>query len=174
MKKIVVMLLIVQSLFAINLEETLSNVILENEYGSFLNGDKWSSIEMDAPANVVFYVDPDFKDLNDAFGEELQKLKHKNKNFKVFVIINMAATWIPNVLIDQVLETKQENFPEAIYIKDNKKVLVNQWGIDDDNSDIVLLNRQGEVEFYHSGKMTPELCDVAIKTINILSKSKIN
>ena len=130
MKKIVLLLVVaVLELFALEVGDKIPYVELSGTDGGYLDANKWKSADMDAKVNIIFYVDPDLKDLNDHFARELQELHLSSKELKVFVIINMKASWIPNVLIDSVLESKQKKFPEAQYIKDNNRVLVKKWSL---------------------------------------------
>ena len=154
MKKIVILLCMVAlQLFGLEVGEKLSNLELANNDGGFLDSSKWVTKDMDAKVNIIFYVDPDLKDLNDDFAQELQKLHLSEKDLKVFVIINMQASWIPNVLINSVLESKQKKFPEAYYVKDNNKILVKKWAFEDDAYAIVAVDKEHKILFTHSGKM---------------------
>jgi len=167
MKNIIfVFLLIFEHLWALDVGEKLTDITLSKENGGYLNGEPWSASDMNAKANIIFYVDPDVKDLNDPFARKLQSLNAVNKEFKVFVIINMDASWIPNALIQTVLKSKQKEFPQAIYVKDNKKTLVARWHLEDDNSDIVIVDSNGKVYFLHNGEMNDTLSQKAISKIN--------
>jgi predicted transcriptional regulator len=80
-------------------------------------------------------------------------------------IINMAATWKPNFAINSALKSKQEKFPHTIYVKDMEKHVVNAWSVADDNSDIIVLDKEGDVLFYHEGKVEGEQINEVIKLI---------
>ena len=155
MKKIVILLCVVSlQLFGLELGKQLPYLELVKKDGGYLNYSRWTSNDMDAKINIIFYVDPDLKDLNDDFAKELQNLHLSSKELKVFVVINMKASWIPNMLIDTVLESKQKKFPEAHYVKDNSQILVKKWAFKDDGYDIVAVNEEHNVLFSHSGEMT--------------------
>jgi predicted transcriptional regulator len=68
----------------------------------------------------------------------------------------MAATWKPNFVIEEILASKQEEFPNSIYVKDKAKVLVNEWDIKDDASNILIFDKTGKLLFYKSGAMSEE------------------
>jgi predicted transcriptional regulator len=158
MKKIVLLLVVaVLELFALEVGDKIPYVELSGDDGGYLDANKWKSADMDAKVNIVFYVDPDLKDLNDRFARELQELHLSSKELKVFVIINMKASWIPNVLIDSVLESKQKQFPEAKYVKDSDRVLVKKWILKDDDYYVIVIDKRHEVLFSHIGKITPFL-----------------
>jgi len=69
-------------------------------------------------------------------------------------MINLAATWLPNAILESKLKAKQKEFPDTIYVKDKKKVLVNKWGLADDNSDILVFNKQGKLIYKKFGKLS--------------------
>ena len=157
MKKIAILLCVATlQLFGLELGKQLSDLELENN---------WTAKDMDAKVNVIFYVDPDMKDLNDDFAKELQKLHLSDKELKVFVIINMQASWIPNMLINTVLESKQKKFPEAHYVKDKSRVLVKKWALKDDDYDIVAVDADHKVFFSNSGKLTSAHSNKLIREI---------
>ena len=144
-------------LFGVEVGTQLPSIEIGGDDGGYLDGRQWSSDDMDAKTNIIFYVDPDLKDLNDDFARKLQKLHLSTKELKVFVIVNMKASWIPNVLIDTVLDSKQKKFPEAQYVKDNERILVKKWDFTDDTYDIVAVDKAHKVIFSHTGKMRPAL-----------------
>ena len=167
MKKIVILLCMVAlQLFGLELGDKLPDIALTSNDGGYLDSNRWTSKDMDAKVNIIFYVDPDLKDLNDDFAKELQNLRLSEKELKVFVIINMQASWIPNMLIDTVLESKQKKFPEAHYVKDNSRVLVKKWALKDDDYDVVAVDANHQVIFSYSGKITPEFSKELIKKID--------
>ena len=169
MKKIVILLCMVAlQLFGLELGNKLFNLELANNDGGYLDSSKWASKDMDAKVNIIFYVDPDLKDLNDNFARELQNLHLSSKELKVFVIINMKASWIPNMLIDTVLESKQKKFPKAHYVKDNNRILVKKWTFTDNNYDIIAVDANHKVIFSHSDEMTPSLSKKLIGKIKLL------
>jgi len=104
-------------------------VELKEKLGGRLDGTPWSSDEMKGKVHVLFYVDPDKKDLNNGASEALAAENFSLDKYQSVRIINMAATWLPNFAISSSLEEKQKKYPNTIYVRDYKKVLVNEWNI---------------------------------------------
>jgi YtfJ family uncharacterized protein len=129
-------------------------VDLKGDLGGRLDGSPWSSSELQGKVHVIFYVDPDEKDLNNEASDALQKEHFPRDKYQSFAIINMDATWLPNFAISSALEEKQKRYPTAIYVRDYDKVLVKAWGIADDNSDVVAFDKQGKVVFIKYGKLS--------------------
>ena len=131
-------------------------VELKGDLGGLLDGSPWSSKELKGKINVIFYVDPDERDLNNDASEALKKEKFPRDKFQSHGIINMDATWLPNFIISSSLEEKQKRYPDTIYVRDYDKVLVKEWGISDDNSDVLAFDNEGKLIFRKDGKLNAE------------------
>jgi YtfJ family uncharacterized protein len=140
-------------------------VELKDNLGGRLDGKPWSSDELKGKVHVLFYVDPDEKDTNNETSEALDKEKFPKEKFQSVAVINMAATFMPNFLISSSLKEKQEKYPRTLYLRDYKKVLVQQWKLADDSSDILALDKSGKVIFRKDGKLTPEEIQKLLKVI---------
>ena len=128
-------------------------VELKGDLGGRLDGSPWSSKELKGKINVIFYVDPDEKDLNNDASDALKKENFPRDKFQSYGIINMDATWLPNFLISSALEEKQKKYPTTIYVRDYDKVIVKVWGIGDDNSDVLAFDKGGRLIFKKYGKL---------------------
>jgi YtfJ family uncharacterized protein len=141
------------------------NVELKDNLGGRLDGKPWSSDELKGKVHVLFYVDPDEKDTNNETSEALDKEKFPSEKFQSVAIINMAATWMPNFAISSSLKEKQEKYPRTLYVRDYKRVLVQEWKLADDSSDILAFDKSGKVIFRKDGKLTPEEIQTLLKVI---------
>lgn len=158
MKLLLVALLATLNLSAITIGEIPKNVTIENDNGGNVADDSaWNSSSIKDNVYVMFYVDPDEKDVNEDFSQALKKKEYRKVGaFGSIAVINLAATWKPNFIIESILKGKQEEFPDTIYVKDKKSVLVNEWEIADDASNILIFDKSGKLLFYKSGKMSDE------------------
>lgn len=156
MKKVllIVIWLLSTHLFALELGEVPSKVILLAQDGSCLDGTPWISTMLKDKVYVVFYVDPDKKDLNNALSDSIKAKNFSSQKFGSVAIINLAATWMPNRIIEAKLKEKQKKFTRTLYVKDKKKVLVNKWGLSDDNSDILIFDKKGKLIYKKFGKVS--------------------
>ncbi len=147
------------SLSAIEIGQPLPAITLDNDKGGRVTGEAWSSAELQGKVHLVFYVDPDEKDLNNDLSDAVKAAELDRSKYASVAIINMAATWKPNFAINSALKSKQEKFPHTIYVKDMDKYVVNAWDVADDNSDIIVVDKTGKVLFYHAGKVEGEQID---------------
>ena len=150
---------------ALEVGQAPPKVELKEKLGGRLDGKPWSSDELQGKVNVIFYVDPDEGDTNNAASEAINKEKFPEEKIHSYGIINMAATWLPNIAINSKLKEKQEKYPRTTYVRDYKKVLVKAWAIADDSSNVLVFDKRGKLIFRKDGKCTPEEIQKLIKTI---------
>ena len=160
-------LLAALNLWAINVGEKPKEVIISPENGGMVkDATAWNSSMLKEKVYVMFYVDPDEKDANEAFSKELKKKEYRKKGaYGSIAIVNLAATWKPDFVIESILKSKQDEFPETIYVKDKNKILVKEWEIEDDASNILIFDKNGKLLFYKSGKMSDDDMQQAFKVI---------
>lgn len=149
------------SLTAVEVGKVPPAVSIEGKSGGKLNGDAWNSSMLKNKIYTVFYVDPDERDLNNALADALKARNFDRKKVDSVAIINLAATWIPNAILETLLKKKQKKFPDTLYVKDKKRVLVNKWHLADDNSDILIFDQKGKLIYKKFGKVSErEIKDV--------------
>jgi len=157
LKAVVLSALLAVSLSALTVGEVPKTITISGDKGGLAkDGSEWSSSSIKDKVYVMFYVDPDEKDVNAHFSDALKAKKYDRSRYGSLAVINLAATWKPNFVIEKILKSKQEEFPDTIYVKDAKSVVVNEWEVADDNSDIIIFDKDGKVLFYKAGKMGEE------------------
>jgi len=159
------LLLLGVSVWAIEVGEIPSKVILTGKDGGKIDGSSWSSSMLKGKIYTLFYVDPDKKELNQALALALKTRSFDRSKVDSIAIINLAATWIPNAILETILEKKQKEFPNTLYVKDKKKVLVEKWKLEDDNSDILIFDKKGTLIYKKFGKVSDTEIKEVIKLI---------
>ena len=155
MKKIVLgFLVLVGSVVAVELGKVPSSVVLDGDSGGKTDGSAWNSKMLKGKVHILFYVDPDKRDENEALSKALKKRHFDRKKYASVAIINLAATWMPNAILESKLKAKQKEFPDTIYVKDKKKVMVSKWKLADDNSDILVFDKSGKLIYKKFGKLS--------------------
>ncbi|WP_415396347.1 YtfJ family protein [Sulfurimonas sp. CS5] len=166
LKYFILPMILALNLSAITLGEVPKNVTIDNDNGGMVaDGAAWNSSSIKDKVIVMFYIDPDEKDTNAHFSKALKEKKFDSTKFGSIAIVNLAATWKPNFVIESILKTKQKEFPNTIYVKDKNSVLVNEWNVQNDASNILLFSKNGELLFYKSGAMSEEEIDQTLKLI---------
>ncbi len=164
---LVALLMIGGNLFSVLPVGEIPEVItLSEKNGGRVGGDVWSSSELVDKVWVLVYADPDESDLNEAATEALKAKDYSDDVYQSVAVINMKATWKPNVLINIILKGKQKKYPSTVYVRDMKKVLVNKWGLADNSNDIVVFDATGKVIFSVDGQLGQTEIDEMLSLID--------
>ncbi|WP_345973272.1 YtfJ family protein [Sulfurimonas diazotrophicus] len=165
MKLLLSLFALTLSLMALQTGQPLPALNLQGDDGGKVDGTPWNSDELKEKVHVIFYVDPDEKDLNNPFSDALKAEDFDRSRFASVAIINMEATWLPNFAIAKSLKAKQEKFPDTIYVKDMHKKGVSAWKVADDNSDIIITDKSGNVLYLYEGEVPQGSFDEIISLI---------
>jgi uncharacterized protein len=143
---------LIPSAFAqIQLGQVPPKVIIDGDNGGRVDGEAWSSDSIKGHVTSLFYIDPEEKSKNEPIEEAYKKEKFPFETHKSIAIVNMAAAWYPNSMIESNLKSKQKEFPNTTYVRDRKKVLVKEWGLVDDSINLVVFDKDGKVIFLQKG-----------------------
>ena len=167
LKTLLLSTLLTLNLSALTVGEIPKNTTIDGENGGLVanEGEGWNSSSIKDKVLVMFYVDPDEKDTNNEFSAKLKAQEFDRSKFGSIAVINLAATWKPNFIIEGILKDKQEEFPNTIYVKDKNSILVDEWEIEDDASNILIFNKDSKLLFYKSGKMSTDEISTALTLI---------
>ncbi|AYF45028.1 MULTISPECIES: YtfJ family protein [unclassified Halobacteriovorax] len=169
MKKLILGALLLSSVASFAIRPPVVEISGDN--GGRLNGNAWSSKELKGKVHVLFYVDPDEKDLNNHASEALAAEKFDLKKYASVAVINMDATWLPNSILEGALEDKQKKYPNTLYVKDLEKVVVKKWDgiVKDDDSNIIVFDKAGNIIYKINGKAS----DKQVKEMISLIKNNL-
>ena len=141
-------------------------VVLKDDSGSKMDGSPWSSKELiSAKLHVLFYADPDEGGKNSHVDDALKAENFSPEKYTTVAILNMAATWIPDAVINFKLKSRQEEDKSTVFVKDLEKTLVQQWGLKDDESNIMLFGKDGKLLYSGAGKFTENQVQELLKII---------
>ena len=169
LKKIVLGLLVLGvSLMAVELGKVPVKATLFGENGGKIDGTVWNSSSLKGKVHILFYVDPDKKDLNKQLSQALKAKNYPREKVNSVAMVNLKATWLPNIVLEALLKSKQKEFPYTLFVKDKEKVLVKKWNLEDDNSDILIFNKEGKLIYKKFGKVSSN--EIA-KVISLIEKN---
>jgi uncharacterized protein len=119
----------------------------------------------------IFYVDPDEKDLNNHVEDALLKDKglDRDKTYKGLGITNLKASKMPNFIIKSVITSKKEK-TGAIILLDYDYTILKLWGLKNDSSDLVILDKNRICRYVYNGKLPPE---EVVKAVNIIKEYQV-
>lgn len=138
------------------LNKVPKEIKLEGKTGGLVKGGAWSSKDLTGKVHVLFYVAPSADTLNDKARDEIKKENFPSEKFASYAVVNMEASKIPNFLISSRLASKQKENPRTIFVEDKKRVLVKEWGLADETSDVLAFDKEGKIIFSVDGKLNDQ------------------
>ena len=121
----------------------------------------------------IAYVDPDEKDTNnhveDALKKEVDSGALDKTRYEGFGFANLKATILPNFIIKAIIKSKQEK-TGAVVLLDFDYTILNLWGLKNDSSEIVVLDKERICRYKHSGRLPAE--DL-VKMIRIIKEYQV-
>jgi predicted transcriptional regulator len=155
----------------VSIGKILPQVTLDHKNGGYFSGKAWNSSMLKDKTTMLMYVDPDEKDKGEVFKQTIERLEREVdfKKFQIVVVLNLGATWKPNMLIKKLMKDKLKTYPKRIYVFDNNSLLVKKWGVKNDAYNVLLINRKMELLYNHSGKWESG----KIKKLDSLIRSQI-
>ncbi len=154
---------------ALPLNTALKVLTLEGEAGGRVDNSPWQSKSLTGKVWALFYVDPDFRSANENLKDGLRKAEFPLDKYGSIAITNLAASWLPNAVIKSSLESNQKKFPNTVYVMDKNKLLVKEWGLDDDAFNFLVLDKNGAVIWHKSG----DYSDSEVEQVVQLIRSKL-
>jgi len=114
----------------------------------------------------VFYVDPDEKDVNAHVEDALLKAPglERNVRYKGLGISNLKDSKLPNFIIKSVIKNKQEKTGAVILLDYNHTVL-NLWGLPNDSSSVIILDKERICRYIYSGKLPASEVEKVVRII---------
>jgi predicted transcriptional regulator len=107
----------------------------------------------------IAYVDPDEKDTNNHVEDALKKERESGgldkTRYEGFGIANLKASNLPNFLIKLAIKSKQEK-TGAVVLLDYDYTILNLWGLKNDSSEVVVLDKERICRYIFHGKLPPE------------------
>ena len=146
--------------------EVVPTVVLDEKKGGLVGDGPWSSASLNGKVHILMYVDPDKVKVNAHVEDALAAEGFDRDKVASVAVINMAATWKPNFAIDMLLQKKQEKFPDTLYVRDLRRVLVDAWDLVDNGYHVLVVGRSGEALFSGANALSETQVAQLISTIN--------
>jgi predicted transcriptional regulator len=151
MKKSILFLITTLVSYGLNIGDIPPNITLEKSNGGDAQGKAWHSKTLKGKVHTLLYMDPDKRDDVKLLLSALNKLSYTKKNYTTVAIVNLAATWMPNAVLESKLKSKQKELKNMEYIFDKNKFLIKKWHLKDDACNVLILNKKGEVIYQKTG-----------------------
>jgi len=157
------------TLFAVEVGKVLPYATLEGENGGFNDDKAWDSRQLQGKVHILLYMDPDKRDEAMPFLDRLNKMEFSKQRYSTIAIVNLAATWVPDALLESILTKKQKELKNTKFVFDKRKYLLKRWDLKDDDINILVLDRKMRVFYKKSGVLSAkdqeEIFDLVEKSI---------
>lgn len=154
MKKLLLLLGLTFSAYALQIANTASHVVLNGKNGGKHDGKAWDSSSLVGKVHTVLYMDPDERKEAMPFLDALNSQNFDTKKYATVAIVNLAATWMPNAVLETMLSKKQNELNNTEFIFDKTKQLVKKWKLKDDASNVLIFDKEGKLLYMKSGKLS--------------------
>ncbi len=108
---------------------------------------------------LINYVDPDESEVNEPFNEAMRKAREAglllSTDYMGLGIVDCKSTWKPDVLIRTIAGNKAEKYKRTILF-DYDAELRESWGLKEDSSNVILLDKNHVVKYISRGKIADE------------------
>jgi len=149
-----VFLIVGVKLFGVDVGERLPLVVLEGENGGLGDKNGWSSQTLAKKVHILLYMDPDKRDEAMPFLDRLNKTEFPKQRYSTIAIVNLAATWVPDALLESILTKKQKDLKNTKFVFDKRKYLLKRWDFKDDDINILVLDKKMRVLYKKSGELS--------------------
>ena len=147
-------------------EIPLKKIELNGKRGGNQEGESWASDSLLGKTNVLIYTDPDeFSNLKQ-FVSDIESEKMKKNNFDLTFIVNTEATMLPRFAIRSKIKSKAKKSATINYVLDNDKVLVDEWDLEDNSINVLVLDSLNQVQYQQTGKIKPHQFKTIMGIIN--------
>ena len=127
---------------------------------------------------VIFYTDPDSKDVNDPLSDAIKAHAFPKEKYAGIGVANCADTWLPNSVIRYAAREKEKKYPGAVVLIDEGKVLSKAWelGNCDNIGYIIIVGKDLKIKYIKQIKNQEEskLVIPAVLTILESEITKVN
>jgi predicted transcriptional regulator len=103
----------------------------------------------------LFYTDPDVKDQNETFREQLKAQKFDETRYRGMGVANLKDTWKPNFVIRKIIRGKIEKF-KSLILTDIDHTLRDKWKLGDCNEKdvVIIIGKDRKVKYIKAGPMS--------------------
>ncbi len=154
---------------AVNVGDTLPRVTLEKENGGTSRDKPWHSTSLKGKVHVLLYMDPDKREESQELLDALKTLEANSKKYSTVAIVNLAATWMPDAVLEGLLSKKEKELKNTSFVFDKKKYLVKKWKMKDDASNVLIVDKTLKVMYKKVGQVSDNEIKHMIKLLSDMS-----
>lgn len=119
---------------------------------------------------VIFYTDPDVKDVNDALSDAIKAKNYPKEKYTGVGIANCEDTWLPNSMIRYAGRQKQSKYPSSVILVDDDHILSKAWDLGncDELGYVMVIGTDTKIKFAKAVKSQAESKAIIPTVIGII------
>jgi len=121
---------------------------------------------------ILFYVDPDVKDVVDPLSDAIDAKNYPKDKFGAVGAANCKDTWFPNGTILFKARQKQDKFPKSLILIDKNYILRNTWGFGDCNdiAMVIVVGKDSKIKYAKAVKSQDECKGIITAVLKIIEE----
>lgn len=169
---LILLISVVEIKAQLKLNEVPSKVILEEASGGNINGEAWNSQSLKNKINLILYVAPTQQESIEVLLKKINDQNFPIEKFETTLILNTESTWIPNSIIEGKVKGKAKEDSTKTYVLDKDEVVLSEWGLSEDNPNILLIDKYGKMVFVHTEELSEKAEDKLLNKIELEIKKE--
>ncbi len=163
---------------SIQINQSVSPVIVSDK-GELIYNDNvfsyepWHSAQLIGKVRVIQHIAArtDGRKMNAPLIEAIKNARLPREHYQTTTIINLdEAIWGTAVFVRNSIEDSKREFPWSQFIVDDKGKVRQAWDLSHQGSAIVLLDKQGIVQFFKDGALTSQEVQQVIRMLHQLTE----
>jgi predicted transcriptional regulator len=127
---------------------------------------------MDKSVVVIFYTDPDEKDVNEPLSNAIKAKNYPKEKYAGVGIGNCADTWLPNSAIRIAARQKEKQYPGSVIMIDSGHILAKTWNLGDcnDKGVVIIIGKDQKVKYLNVVKSQVESSSIISKVLKLIEE----
>ncbi|WON77295.1 YtfJ family protein [Serratia sp. UGAL515B_01] len=133
----------------------------------------WNSAQLVGKVRVIQHIAgrSSAKDLNDPLIEAIKAAKLPHDRYQTTTIVNTDDAIVGTaIFVRNSIESSKKEFPWSQFIVDSNGNVKKAWELQPKSSAIVVLDKEGKIQFAKDGELTPQEVQQVIEMLHQLLK----
>jgi predicted transcriptional regulator len=121
---------------------------------------------------VVFYIDPDVRDISDTLSKAIKARDFPPDNFAAIGMVNCRDSWIPRSLIKTFSNLKHRSLPRSMLLFDDNHALKSAWALGDCNDRVAVfvIGKDMKIKYSRTISSKNESGSIIDTVISVIAK----
>ncbi len=119
---------------------------------------KWNSKSLKGKVRTVYHLAArmGIDDINKAYVDALEANDFPSSSYQTVTILNLGdALWGTGGFARSEFSKNKKKYPDSGFVLDDENTVRDKWGLKEEGSAIILIDKDGNVLAHKDGKLTP-------------------